>query len=85
MLNTPKINTFFHRLRFTNLNQAEEQGILTPHSGDTIYEGTSGSTGISLATLARAKGYLAHMYVPSIQPTEPKLTRNQLHALRPGN
>lgn len=43
--------------------QAEEQGILTPHSGDTIYEGTSGSTGISLATLARAKGYLAHMYV----------------------
>lgn len=43
--------------------QAEEQGILTPHSGDTIYEGTSGSTGISLATLARAKGYLAHMCV----------------------
>lgn len=42
--------------------QAEEHDILTPHSGDTIYEGTSGSTGISLATLARAKGYLAHMY-----------------------
>lgn len=41
--------------------QAEEQGILTPYSGDTIYEGTSGSTGISLASLARAKGYLAHM------------------------
>lgn len=43
------------------LVQAEEREILTPHSGDTIYEGTSGSTGISLATLARAKGYLAHM------------------------
>ena len=42
--------------------QAEEQGLLTPHSGDTIYEGTVGSTGISLATLCRAKGYLAYMY-----------------------
>lgn len=41
--------------------QAEQKGLLAPDSGDTIYEGTSGSTGISLATLARAKGYLAHM------------------------
>lgn len=49
-------------LALTLAAQAEEEGILTPYSGDTIYEGTSGSTGISLATLARAKGYLAHMY-----------------------
>ena len=42
--------------------QAEEQGLLTPHSGDVIYEGTVGSTGISLATICRARGYLAHMY-----------------------
>lgn len=41
--------------------QAEEQGLLTPNSGDKIYEGTVGSTGISLATICRAKGYLAHM------------------------
>jgi cysteine synthase A len=41
--------------------QAERDGLLTPHSGDTIYEGTVGSTGISLATLCRARGYLAHM------------------------
>lgn len=49
-----------------NFGQAEKEGLLRPHSGDAIYEGTSGSTGISLATLARAKGYLAHMYVSSI-------------------
>ncbi|KAJ5999930.1 Cysteine synthase 2 [Penicillium waksmanii] len=36
----------------------------------TIYEGTSGSTGISLATLARAKGYLAHICMPSDQAIE---------------
>ncbi len=36
--------------------------MLTPHSGDAVYEGTVGSTGISLATLCRARGYLAHMY-----------------------
>lgn len=68
-------------------HQAEEQGILTPYSGDTIYEGTSGSTGISLATLARAKGYLAHMYGSNI-PSNPNptiLTLHQLHALGPGN
>ncbi|CAG8091475.1 unnamed protein product [Penicillium salamii] len=54
----------------TDQTQAEEQGILTPHAGDTIYEGTSGSTGISLATLARAKGYLAHICLPSDQAIE---------------
>lgn len=45
------------------IETAEDQGLLRPHSGDVIYEGTSGSTGISLATLARARGYLAHMFV----------------------
>ena len=47
------------------IKTAEEEGLLTPHSGDTIYEGTSGSTGISLATLCRARGYLAHIVSPS--------------------
>jgi len=27
------------------IQQAEEKGLLVPHSGDTIYEGTVGSTG----------------------------------------
>ncbi|KAJ5766230.1 uncharacterized protein N7511_003846 [Penicillium nucicola] len=58
------------RVALSMIEIAEEQGILTPHAGDTIYEGTSGSTGISLATLARAKGYLAHICMPSDQAIE---------------
>ncbi|EER39081.1 cysteine synthase [Histoplasma capsulatum var. duboisii H88] len=50
--------------------EAEEKGLLHPYSGDAIYEGTVGSTGISLATLARARGYLAHICMPSDQSTE---------------
>ena len=41
--------------------QAEEDGLLVPDSGDMVYEGTVGSTGISLATICRAKGYKAYM------------------------
>ena len=37
---------------------------------DTIYEGTVGSTGISLATLCRARGYKAHICMPSDVATE---------------
>ncbi|KAJ5183729.1 hypothetical protein N7492_001345 [Penicillium capsulatum] len=58
------------RVALSMIEMAEEQGILTPYSGDTIYEGTSGSTGISLASLARAKGYLAHICMPSDQAIE---------------
>ncbi|RJE23253.1 cysteine synthase [Aspergillus sclerotialis] len=58
------------RVALSMIEIAEEKQILTPHSGDTIYEGTSGSTGISLATLARAKGYLAHICMPSDQAVE---------------
>ncbi|KKK24222.1 hypothetical protein AOCH_004473 [Aspergillus ochraceoroseus] len=58
------------RVALSMIEIAEERGILTPHSGDTVYEGTSGSTGISLATLARAKGYLAHICMPSDQAIE---------------
>ena len=53
------------RVALNIINTAEEEGLLAPHSGDTIYEGTSGSTGISLATLCRARGYLAHIVLPS--------------------
>ncbi|OOF96375.1 hypothetical protein ASPCADRAFT_4421 [Aspergillus carbonarius ITEM 5010] len=58
------------RVALSMIQIAEEHGILKPYSGDTIYEGTSGSTGISLATLARAKGYLAHICMPSDQAIE---------------
>ncbi|PYI03889.1 putative cysteine synthase [Aspergillus sclerotiicarbonarius CBS 121057] len=58
------------RVALSMIQIAEEHGILKPYSGDTIYEGTSGSTGISLASLARAKGYLAHICMPSDQAIE---------------
>jgi cysteine synthase A len=58
------------RVAMSIIKSAEEAGLLTPHSGDTIYEGTVGSTGISLATLCRARGYLAHICMPSDQALE---------------
>lgn len=45
--------------------QAEQRGLLTPNSGDVIYEGTVGSTGIALATVCRARGYTAYICMPS--------------------
>ena len=63
--NSPK-----DRVALSIIQRAEEAGDLTPNSGDTIYEGTSGSTGISLATLCRARGYLAHICMPSDQAME---------------
>lgn len=56
--NSPK-----DRVALSMITHAEEAGLLVPHRGDTIYEGTVGSTGISLAAVARARGYKAHMYV----------------------
>ncbi|KAI9680113.1 MAG: hypothetical protein M1817_005130 [Caeruleum heppii] len=58
------------RVALSMIQKAEEDGLLTPNSGDIIYEGTVGSTGISLATLCRARGYLAHICMPSDQSTE---------------
>lgn len=52
------------RVALSIINKAEKSGLLTPFSGDTIYEGTVGSTGISLATICRARGYLAHICMP---------------------
>lgn len=63
-------NSTKDRVALHMINMAESQGLLTPHQGDTIYEGTVGSTGISLATLARAKGYKAHICMPSDQSRE---------------
>ena len=58
------------RVALSIIQTAEQKGLLTPYSGDTVYEGTVGSTGISLATLCRARGYLAHICMPSDQATE---------------
>lgn len=58
------------RVALSIIRAAEEEGLLTPHQGDTIYEGTVGSTGISLAILARALGYKAHICMPDDQSAE---------------
>lgn len=58
------------RVALNMIKMAEEAGLLTPGQGDTIYEGTVGSTGISLATLARARGYKAYICMPNDQSTE---------------
>ncbi|ORY09455.1 tryptophan synthase beta subunit-like PLP-dependent enzyme [Clohesyomyces aquaticus] len=57
--NSPK-----DRVAISIIELAEEQGLLIPHSGDTVYEGTVGSTGISLAAICRARGYKAHICMP---------------------
>jgi len=48
--------------------EAEKQGLLRP--GGTIVEGTSGSTGISLAQVARARGYRCLIIMPDDQALE---------------
>ena len=63
--NSPK-----DRVALNMIREAEAQGLLRPHHGDTIYEGTVGSTGISLASLARALGYKAHICMPDDQAYE---------------
>lgn len=56
--NSPK-----DRVALSMINNAEEEGLLVPDRGDVVYEGTVGSTGISLAAVCRARGYKAYMYV----------------------
>ena len=63
--NSPK-----DRVALNIIRTAEDEGLITPDSGDVIYEGTVGSTGISLAALCRANGYLAHICMPDDQATE---------------
>jgi cysteine synthase A len=58
------------RVALNMIEAAEEQGLLSPGRGDTIYEGTVGSTGISLAVLARARGYKAHICMPDDMAVE---------------
>ncbi|KAF2199647.1 PALP-domain-containing protein [Delitschia confertaspora ATCC 74209] len=57
--NSPK-----DRVALNIIELAEKECRLVPHSGDTVYEGTVGSTGISLAAICRARGYKAHICMP---------------------
>ncbi|KAF9903953.1 hypothetical protein EC991_003171 [Linnemannia zychae] len=52
------------RVALSMINTAERERILTPGNGSTIFEGTVGSTGISLAMMAKARGYNAWIVMP---------------------
>ncbi|KAK6330297.1 hypothetical protein TWF730_004791 [Orbilia blumenaviensis] len=58
------------RVALSIILKAEEEGRLRPFSGDKLFEGTVGSTGVSLAHICRARGYLAHICMPSDQSLE---------------
>lgn len=58
------------RVALAIIEDAEKKGLIKPHCGDMVFEGTSGSTGISLAMLCRAKGYTAHIALPDDTSTE---------------
>ena len=45
------------RLAWAIVNDAEQKGLLTPGSGQTVVEATSGNTGIALAMVCAARGY----------------------------
>lgn len=52
------------RVALAIITENERLGNLVPNNGDVIFEGTSGSTGISFAVLANALGYTAHICLP---------------------
>ncbi|CAJ0764943.1 23494_t:CDS:2 [Entrophospora sp. SA101] len=58
------------RVALNMIKIAEEKGLIKPNTGCTIFEGTSGSTGISIAMISRAKGYNAWIIVPDDQAEE---------------
>ena len=56
------------RIAVAMIESAEAAGLLLPHG--TVVEGTSGSTGISLACVCRAKGYRCIIVMPDDQAAE---------------
>ncbi|KAK6457726.1 cysteine synthase (O-acetylserine sulfhydrylase) (O-acetylserine (thiol)-lyase) [Scheffersomyces xylosifermentans] len=52
------------RVALAIIRANERLGKIKPNTGDVIFEGTSGSTGISFAVLANALGYEAHICLP---------------------
>ncbi|CAO3645684.1 unnamed protein product [Cunninghamella blakesleeana] len=58
------------RVALNIIQSAEKSNILKPHQGSTVFEGTVGSTGISIAMISRAKGYNAWIVMPDDQAKE---------------
>ncbi|KAH7920617.1 PALP-domain-containing protein [Leucogyrophana mollusca] len=52
------------RVALRMVEDAERQGLLHPNTGSRIFEGTVGSTGISIATIAKARGYDTTIIMP---------------------
>jgi cysteine synthase len=52
------------RVALSIIESAEKNGKIKPFTGCTIFEGTVGSTGISLATIAKSRGYDCHIIMP---------------------
>lgn len=69
------------------LDDAEDEGWLHPNTGSCIFEGTVGSTGISLATLSRARGYRCSIVIPDdVSREKAELLRKlgaEIDAVRP--
>ena len=53
------------RVALSIINNAEKSGSIIPNAGYTLYEGTVGSTGISLALIAKQKGYNCNITMPN--------------------
>ena len=68
------------RVAWAIVLDAERRGALPP--GGTIYEGTVGSTGISLAMVARARGYRCYICMPDDQVGTVTGTRARERAAR---
>ncbi|GMM57814.1 putative cysteine synthase [Maudiozyma humilis] len=52
------------RVALNIVRAAEQQGLLVPGEPGWVFEGTSGSTGISIAMICNALGYRAHISLP---------------------
>lgn len=75
------------RVALAVVDAAERSGALRPGHRDRVYEGTSGSTGISLAMICNARGYEAHIVLPDdTSPEKVALLKAMgavVHAVRP--
>lgn len=72
------------RVALEIIRENEKLGLLVPHHGDVIFEGTSGSTGISFTVLANALGYTAHICLPDdTSPEKLQLLRSLGAILEP--
>lgn len=68
------------RVALAIIRKYESLGIIKPGHGDVIFEGTSGSTGISFAMLCNALGYTAHICLPDDTSLEKLLLLESLGA-----